>query len=38
MLTTIEGWQRDIITDREQTDACGAVAEVSAKRLSEVKP
>ncbi|MDA0120928.1 methyl-accepting chemotaxis protein [Vibrio sp. T11.5] len=37
MLTTIEGWQCDIIANREQTDACGAVAEVSAKRLSEVE-
>ncbi|MFN3017214.1 methyl-accepting chemotaxis protein [Vibrio coralliilyticus] len=37
MLTTIEGWQRDIIANREQTDACGEVAEESAKRLSEVE-
>ncbi|MFA0425948.1 methyl-accepting chemotaxis protein, partial [Vibrio sp. 10N.222.54.A1] len=37
MLTTIEGWQKDILANREQTDACGDVAKVSAERLSEVE-
>ncbi|MFA0154446.1 methyl-accepting chemotaxis protein, partial [Vibrio sp. 10N.261.46.C10] len=29
MLATIEGWQKDILANREQTDACGDVAKVS---------
>ncbi|WP_241959357.1 methyl-accepting chemotaxis protein, partial [Vibrio cyclitrophicus] len=37
MLATIEGWQKDILANREQTDACGDVAKVSAERLSEVE-
>ena len=37
MLTTIEGWQKDILANKEQTDACGDVAKVSAERLSEVE-
>ncbi|WP_076590357.1 methyl-accepting chemotaxis protein [Vibrio ostreicida] len=37
MLNTIVGWQKDIITNREQTDACGEVAKESAQRLSEVE-
>ncbi|MEZ8297041.1 methyl-accepting chemotaxis protein [Vibrio splendidus] len=37
MLATIEGWQKDILANREQTDACSDVAKVSADRLSEVE-
>ena len=37
MLATIEGWQKDILANREQTDACGDVAKVSSERLSEVE-
>ncbi|MDW2035196.1 methyl-accepting chemotaxis protein, partial [Vibrio sp. 665] len=37
MLSTIEGWQKDILANKEQTDACSQVAEQSALRLSEVE-
>lgn len=37
MLSTIEGWQKDIITNQEQTNACGEVAKESSLRLSEVE-
>ncbi|GLT18094.1 hypothetical protein GCM10007938_18720 [Vibrio zhanjiangensis] len=37
MLATIEKWQQDIIDNREQTNACGEVAQESAKRLSDVE-
>ncbi|KOO15706.1 chemotaxis protein [Vibrio xuii] len=37
MLTTIEGWQRDILDNREQTDKCGESAQESSARLSEVE-
>ena len=37
MLETIEKWQKDIIENREQTNACGEVAQESAKRLSDVE-
>ncbi|EGA65033.1 methyl-accepting chemotaxis protein [Vibrio brasiliensis] len=37
MLNTIEGWQKDILANQEQTNACGDVAQESAQRLSEVE-
>jgi len=37
MLATIQSWQKDILANKEQTDACSQVAEQSALRLSEVE-
>jgi methyl-accepting chemotaxis protein len=37
MLSTIQSWQQDILTNKEQTDACSKVAEQSTVRLSEVE-
>ncbi|KJY84002.1 chemotaxis protein [Vibrio galatheae] len=37
MLGTIESWQRDIMTNQQQTNACSEVASLSAQRLSEVE-
>lgn len=37
MLSTIESWQKEIITNQEQTNECGEVAKLSADRLSEVE-
>ncbi|HDM8045069.1 TPA: methyl-accepting chemotaxis protein [Vibrio campbellii] len=37
MLMTIQGWQKDIIANKDQTDTCSQVAEQSALRLSEVE-
>ncbi|EEX93852.1 methyl-accepting chemotaxis protein [Vibrio orientalis CIP 102891 = ATCC 33934] len=37
MLSTIEGWQRDILDNREQTNKCGQSAQESSVRLSEVE-
>lgn len=37
MLMTIQGWQKDIIANKDQTDTCSQVAEQSAARLSEVE-
>jgi len=37
MLMTIQGWQKDIIANKDQTDKCSQVAEQSALRLSEVE-
>ncbi|WP_425666964.1 methyl-accepting chemotaxis protein [Vibrio tubiashii] len=37
MLGTIESWQKDILANQEQTNACSDVASVSAEKLSEVE-
>ncbi len=37
MLATIQRWQKDILVNKEQTDACSEVAEQSTFRLSEVE-
>ncbi|MCF7480851.1 methyl-accepting chemotaxis protein [Vibrio sp. J1-1] len=37
MLSTIQSWQKDILANKEQTDACSEVAEQSTVRLSEVE-
>ncbi|MGR5409824.1 methyl-accepting chemotaxis protein [Vibrio sp. PNB22_8_1] len=37
MLMTIQGWQKDIIANKDQTDTCSKVAEQSALSLSEVE-
>lgn len=37
MLNTIEAWQKDIIANQEQTNACSQVAKESSLRLSEVE-
>ncbi|KJR35550.1 hypothetical protein BOO91_13385 [Vibrio navarrensis] len=37
MLGTIQGWQSDIISNREQTEACSQSASQSAVRLAEVE-
>nr|WP_319534503.1 PAS domain-containing methyl-accepting chemotaxis protein [uncultured Vibrio sp.] len=37
MLSTIQSWQKDILTNKKQTDACSNVAEQSTVRLSEVE-
>lgn len=36
MLSTIESWQLEIISNREQTELCNEMGEVSMQRLSEV--
>ncbi|MDF2152735.1 methyl-accepting chemotaxis protein [Vibrio sp. CAU 1672] len=37
MLVTIQSWQQDILANKEQTQACSAVAEQSTQRLSDVE-
>ncbi len=37
MMSTIQGWQKDILVNKDQTDACSQVAEQSTIRLSEVE-
>ncbi|WP_423840965.1 methyl-accepting chemotaxis protein [Vibrio mytili] len=37
MLSTIQSWQKDIIENKDQTDACTEIAEQSTLRLSEVE-
>ncbi len=37
MLSTIQSWQKDILANKEQTDACSEVAKQSTVRLSEVE-
>jgi methyl-accepting chemotaxis protein/aerotaxis receptor len=37
MLTTIDNWQKEILANQQQTDACGEVASVSSERLAEVE-
>lgn len=37
MLETIEGWQQDILANREQTEKCGESSMVSTEKLSEVE-
>ncbi|MCA0934214.1 methyl-accepting chemotaxis protein [Vibrio alginolyticus] len=37
MLSTIQSWQKDILANKDQTDACSEVAEQSTRRLSEVE-
>lgn len=37
MLGTIQQWQKDILTNKEQTEKCGVIADQSAQRLGEVE-